>query len=65
MNDKLVERDALMERVRAASALVNGCASDRTQDELALEAFMAIFHPERATNRQYMNELKATARKRR
>jgi hypothetical protein len=53
------DRDKLFERVRAAQTYTQrtGMPPDR-QADLELEAFMEIFHPEKAKDRDYMLKLK-------
>ena len=54
----------LIERTRAAVTFTNadwrGAAH---QEELKLEAFMGLFHPEKQADRRYMAELKAATEK--
>lgn len=61
MNDEArkLKRPSQMERARAARAIID---AKRGSEELALEGFMAIFHPEYAADRTKMLKLKAAGR---
>jgi hypothetical protein len=47
-----------MERARAARAMIDCYGTNSARREASLEAFMSIFHPEKANDRKFMTELK-------
>jgi len=50
-----------MERCRAARAVIDGYSSEKAKREASLEAFMDIFHSEKAKDRAFMARLKNAA----
>lgn len=55
----MADRDELFEKVRAAKTYTQRTGMDaKKQSEAELEAFMSIFHPEKAADRDYMLKLK-------